>query len=171
MSKWKAVADNKKTVTQKLGVWRVENIMAKGENAGYQHFLLLPLCFQKLSFSELSKLGILWYRVKLPPPPPFFSPGMVYIHGGFFCLQENGHIVAESNTGGGITVLKQSKGRFNDGQYHVVRYIRTGTNSTLQVDQLPMQTRMHSGKLNSHPDFNILNVSELIVLSENYLIL
>ena len=103
--------------------------------------------------------------------PPFFSPGMVYIHGGFFCLQENGHIVAESNTGGGITVLKQSKGRFNDGQYHVVRYIRTGTNSTLQVDQLPMQTRMHSGKLNSHPDFNILNVSELIVLSENYLIL
>ena len=29
---------------------RVENIMGKGENAGYQHFLLFAQCFQKLSF-------------------------------------------------------------------------------------------------------------------------
>ena len=29
----------------------VENIAAKGENAGYQHFLLFPQCFQKASFS------------------------------------------------------------------------------------------------------------------------
>ena len=28
---------------------RVENIMGKVENAGYQHFLLLILCFQKVS--------------------------------------------------------------------------------------------------------------------------
>ena len=27
---------------------RVENIVGKGENAGYQHFLLFPQCFQKL---------------------------------------------------------------------------------------------------------------------------
>ena len=26
---------------------RVENIVGKGENAGYQHFLLFPQCFQK----------------------------------------------------------------------------------------------------------------------------
>ena len=25
----------------------VENIVGKGENAGYQHFLLFPRCFQK----------------------------------------------------------------------------------------------------------------------------
>ena len=25
----------------------VENIVGKGENAGYQHFLLFPQCFQK----------------------------------------------------------------------------------------------------------------------------
>ena len=25
---------------------RVENIVGKGENAGYQHFLLFPQCFQ-----------------------------------------------------------------------------------------------------------------------------
>ena len=37
---------------------RVENIVGKGENAGYQHFLLFPQCFQKLSISGLLKLGI-----------------------------------------------------------------------------------------------------------------
>ena len=26
----------------------VENIVGKGENAGYQHFLLFPQCFKKL---------------------------------------------------------------------------------------------------------------------------
>ena len=31
---------------------RVENIVGKGENAGYQHFLLFPQCFQTTSFSE-----------------------------------------------------------------------------------------------------------------------
>ena len=27
---------------------RVENIVEKGENAGYQHFLLFPQCFKRL---------------------------------------------------------------------------------------------------------------------------
>ena len=44
LTKMKAFADNKIIVTQKskflLG--RVENIVGKGENAGYQHFLLFP---------------------------------------------------------------------------------------------------------------------------------
>ena len=29
---------------------RVENIVGKGENAGYQHFLLFLQCFEKASF-------------------------------------------------------------------------------------------------------------------------
>ena len=29
----------------------------KGENAGFQHFLLFPQCFQKLSFQEVLKVG------------------------------------------------------------------------------------------------------------------
>ena len=33
----------------------VENIARKGKNTGYQHFLLFPQCFQKLSFQVLSK--------------------------------------------------------------------------------------------------------------------
>ena len=31
----------------KFGLERVENIVEKGENAGYQHFLLYSQCFQK----------------------------------------------------------------------------------------------------------------------------
>ena len=34
----------------KFVLGRVENIMGKGENAGYQLFLLFPQYFQKLSF-------------------------------------------------------------------------------------------------------------------------
>ena len=36
----------------------VENIVEKGENAGFQHFLLFPQCFQKASFLGLSKVRI-----------------------------------------------------------------------------------------------------------------
>ena len=32
---------------------RIENILGKGENAGYQHFLLFPKCFQKPSLGSL----------------------------------------------------------------------------------------------------------------------
>ena len=47
-SKLKAFADEKINVNQKLKFYirRVENIVGKGENAGHQHFLLFPQCFQ-----------------------------------------------------------------------------------------------------------------------------
>ena len=32
----------------KFGLGRVENIVGKGENAGYQNFLLFPQCFKRL---------------------------------------------------------------------------------------------------------------------------
>ena len=38
----------------------VENIVGKGENAGHQHFLLFPQCFQKASFPGSIKVGIVW---------------------------------------------------------------------------------------------------------------
>ena len=43
----------------------MENIVGKGENAGYQHFLLFPQCLQKVLFSGSLKIGIVWYRVKM----------------------------------------------------------------------------------------------------------
>ena len=51
-SKLKAFPDDKISVNQKLkfDIGRVENIVGKGENAGYQHFLLFPQCFQKAFF-------------------------------------------------------------------------------------------------------------------------
>ena len=39
---------------------RVENIVGKGENAGYQHFLFLPQCFEKDSLQDSSKGVIVW---------------------------------------------------------------------------------------------------------------
>ena len=65
-SKLKAFADDKINVNEKLkfGLGRVENIVGKGENAGYQHFLLFPQFFQKSSLSGSLKVLIMWYRVK-----------------------------------------------------------------------------------------------------------
>ena len=62
LSKFRAFAENKSNVTQNLKIvlGRVENIVGIGENAGYQHFLLFLQCFQKLSFSGLLKVGIVW---------------------------------------------------------------------------------------------------------------
>ena len=55
LSKFKAFADDNIILTKKLKfvLGRVENIVGKGKNAGYQHFLLFPQCFQKLSFPEV----------------------------------------------------------------------------------------------------------------------
>ena len=38
--------------------------MGKGENAGFQHFLLFPQCFHKAFFSGSLKVVIAWQRVK-----------------------------------------------------------------------------------------------------------
>ena len=51
VTKLKAFADDKINVVQIMipVLKRVENIVGKGENAGYQHFHLFPQCFQKAS--------------------------------------------------------------------------------------------------------------------------
>ena len=62
LSKLKAFADNNLNVDQKLkfALGRAENIVEKVENASYQHFLNFPQCFQKASFLESLKVGIVW---------------------------------------------------------------------------------------------------------------
>ena len=49
--KLKAFADYKINCTQTFSFVfdRAENIVGKGENVGYQHFLHFPQCFQKAS--------------------------------------------------------------------------------------------------------------------------
>ena len=60
--KFKAFANGKLNVVRiMISVSdRVENIVGKGENAGYQHFLLFLQCSQKASFSGSFKVGIVW---------------------------------------------------------------------------------------------------------------
>ena len=67
MSKLKAFADDKINVTYMIIFVfdRVENIVGKGENAGYQHSLLFPQCFGKSSFPDTPKSVIVWEWVKL----------------------------------------------------------------------------------------------------------
>ena len=50
LTKLKAFADDKTNVTEKLKfvLGRVENMVEKGENAGYQHFLLSHHVFKRL---------------------------------------------------------------------------------------------------------------------------
>ena len=46
---------------------RRENILGKGENAGYNHFVLFPQCFRNGSSPWMLELGIVRYRVKKTP--------------------------------------------------------------------------------------------------------
>ena len=61
MSKLKTFADNNLNVNQKskFALGREENV-GNGENAGYQHFLLFPQCFQKAFSLGSLKVGIVW---------------------------------------------------------------------------------------------------------------
>ena len=61
-SKLKAFADNNLRFAKiTISVWDSgEKIVGKGENAGYQHFLLFPQCFQKASIWGSLKVGIVW---------------------------------------------------------------------------------------------------------------
>ena len=62
MTELKAFADDKLNVA-KMTISlcdRVENTVGKEENAGYQHFLLFPLCFLKPSSLESLKVEIVW---------------------------------------------------------------------------------------------------------------
>ena len=65
-SNFKAFADDIFNVVQIMICVpvRIENIVEKGENAGYQHFLLFPQCFQKASLSGSLKVGIMRKKVK-----------------------------------------------------------------------------------------------------------
>ena len=61
-SKLKELAGDKINVTEKLKfvLGRVENIVQKGENPGYQRFLLFLQCSQKASLPRSLKVGIVW---------------------------------------------------------------------------------------------------------------
>ena len=62
VTKLKAFANDKLKVARMMIslLDRAEDTVGKGENDGYQHFLLFPQCFSKLSSLELLKGGVVW---------------------------------------------------------------------------------------------------------------
>ena len=60
VSKLESFADDKSSVTKMIISLfdEIENTVGKGENAGYQHFLLFPQCFPKPSSFGLLQVGI-----------------------------------------------------------------------------------------------------------------
>ena len=66
----KALADDKSNAGEiNISVFeRVENIVGKGGNDGYQHFLLFPQCFQKPYLSGSLKWGLFgkYLRIYFP---------------------------------------------------------------------------------------------------------
>ena len=62
MTKLKAYADDKLNIVKMMISLfnKVENTVEKGENAGCQHFLLFPQCFQKPFSLGSFKVGIVW---------------------------------------------------------------------------------------------------------------
>ena len=69
----------------------VENIVGKGENAGYQHFLLYPQCFEKASFPDTSKGFFLWELVNFFPNDKFLdSSKLIEFADDNFGFDENG---------------------------------------------------------------------------------
>ena len=64
-SKLNAFADNNLKVIQmaEYVLDKIENIVGKEENAGYQHFLLFQQCFQKAISLGLLEVGIVWKGV------------------------------------------------------------------------------------------------------------
>ena len=52
--------------------YQKENIVGNGENAGNQHFVLFPQCFQKVSSSESMKIWDCFEtRISFPHNPDF----------------------------------------------------------------------------------------------------
>ena len=70
----------------------VENIVGKGENAGYQHFLLFPNCFQKPSFPGRWKSGLSGkesiYEKNRPMSTAQSAQADMNIHFSIVCLIE-----------------------------------------------------------------------------------
>ena len=67
---------------------KVENIVEKGENAGYQHFLLFQQCFQKASVLGSLKVGIVWERFKKKNPKNL-EKSFFFSADGFHCRFTN----------------------------------------------------------------------------------
>jgi hypothetical protein len=61
-------------------------------------------------------------------------------------LQVDGSVFAIYNVGLTDHVVNDPFVKVNDGAYHVIRFTRNGANATLQIDDLPQQVKIPTGK-------------------------
>ena len=64
-----------------------------------------------------------------------------------YLLQAGGHVTVKYVVGGRNMSISEPLRLAADARYHVVRFTRHGANATLQLDDLPTQTRNYSGQL------------------------
>ena len=114
-------------VTEKLksGLGRVENIVGKGENAGYQHFLLFPQCFHKGCFLRVIKShdcvvnGYLHHRCGVS-----FSLFLWELYDKVFNLYVQSFLQAQ-DIGWSLSLYKLSWQNAHSNHYHTMRHFDT----------------------------------------------
>lgn len=62
-----------------------------------------------------------------------------------FCLQVEGNVFVVYNLGTNDHPLGDISIKVNDNKYHVIKFTRTGANSSLQIDDYNVQTSHPSG--------------------------
>jgi len=75
-------------------------------------------------------------------------------------LQIDGHVTVTYILGGANMSISEPLRLAADGEYHVVRFTRYGANATLQLDDLPTQTRNYSGQFFRHSLATLLDAAQ-----------
>lgn len=65
----------------------------------------------------------------------------------FICSQVGGKLSLNYNLGAKDISIDDLTTKVNDGKYHVVRFSRTGANSSLQIDDKPILHKFTQGEL------------------------
>ena len=64
----------------------------------------------------------------------------------FFFIKVGGRLYASFNLGMRTIKIGENEVRVNDGSYHVLRFTRNGVNTTLQIDDFPLERVTPEGK-------------------------
>ena len=60
-------------------------------------------------------------------------------------MQVDGSVFVVYNVGLTDHTISDPYVKVNDGTYHVIRFMRSGANATLRIDDLPQQTKIPTG--------------------------
>ena len=89
-------------------------------------------------------------------------------------MQNGGKLFLNYNLGSKDITIGDILTKVNDGRYHVVRFTRSDTNSSMQVDDNPIHTKFPQGIyliniFNDRGIWNRLNHRQTIYLTENFI--